>query len=561
MGSSKAPTPLVDNPDMVSSDAKPAQHSDDMLLSIGQQFDDMPMDFDFGQTAQEFGALQDYSTIEGGSTGYDYSSSDFIINNNTIGNDTAHGNHFEGNFEEAVNAKTPGYHNIDAETAENLSSVVHNPSPALSAHDHQSYDAHTPFQPAFETYDAKTPYVAPTPYTSPYHTSPGYAGGEIPDLDLEDNGAQPSEDFDPGPSPMEETFPTSRPSTPPPTSGPTKKTPTRKAKSKAKAAIAGKEDEDTGEGRSVISTRAKGKGKAKQPVILDDEEELDDNDAETPPTNSSNKGKGLKRAAAPKTHKILTSTPSRKSKAVTAARKSTKKTPSVDLSSMGHQRIRKAPKDGIAQVKPIPHSFEECDEADQTLITMRDAGHTWNECKARYAELEGVTHGNSTIPNRYERLKTAFINMREEDNLRLFNIKKKLEDDFNSKKWALIAAEIIKDGGAKYDPDDLRRRFKQLMEKSGFPVEECLAKEDIDFKINGDEEGEEGEFEFPTPVRRQPEITWTGDEDEEEDALGGGEQEDYVVSPYSQRHRGDSRDSTHMDLDDEEDEAGDDLAY
>lgn len=151
--------------------------------------------------------------------------------------------------------------------------------------------------------------------------------------------------------------------------------------------------------------------------------------------------------------------------------------------------------------------------------------------------------------------------MREEDNLRLFNIKKKLEDDFNSKKWALIAAEIIKDGGAKYDPDDLRRRFKQLMEKSGFPVEECLAKEDIDFKINGDEEGEEGEFEFPTPVRRQPEITWTGDEDEEEDALGGGEQEDYVVSPYSQRHRGDSRDSTHMDLDDEEDEAGDDLAY
>ncbi|KAH0083731.1 hypothetical protein KCU60_g15534, partial [Aureobasidium melanogenum] len=229
--------------------------------------------------------------------------------------------------------------------------------------------------------------------------------------------------------------------------------------------------------------------------------------------------------------------------------------------TMGHQRVRKAPKDGIAQVKPIPHSFDECDIADQTLITMRDAGHTWSECKARYAELDGVTHGNSTIPNRYERLKTAFINMREEDNLRLFNIKKKLEDDFNSKKWALIAAEIIKDGGAEYDPDDLRRRFKQLMEKSGFPVEEGLAKEDVDFKINVDDEGEEGEHEFPEPMRKQPEITWTGDEDEEDDALGGGEQEDCEDTSYTQHHRRNSRESAHMDVDDDEDEGGDDLAY
>ncbi|KAH0371335.1 hypothetical protein KCU65_g2043, partial [Aureobasidium melanogenum] len=561
MGSSKAPTPLVDNPDMASNDAKPAQQSDDMLLSsIGQQFDPMPMDFDFDPTAQEFGALHDYSTLEGESTGYEYSSSDFI-NNNMIGNEMAHSNHFDGNFEEAVNAKTPGYFNTDTETAEHLSSVVNNPSPAPSAHNYQSYGVQTPFQPHLETWDAKTPYVAPTPYTSARHPSPGYAGGEIPDLNPDDNGAEPSEDFDLGPSPMEETFPTSRPSTPEPSSGPTKKTPTRKAKSKAKAAIAGKEDEDTDEGRSLLSTRAKGKGKAKQPVILDDEEELDGNDGETPTTSSSNKGKGRKRAAAPKTPKTPTSTPSRKPKAGTTARKSTKKTPAADMSTMGHQRIRKAPKDGIAQVKPIPHSFEECDEADQTLITMRDAGHTWNECKARYAEIEGVTHGNSTIPNRYERLKTAFINMREEDNLRLFNIKKKLEDDFNSKKWALIATEIIKDGGAQYDPDDLRRRFKQLMEKSGFPVEEGLAKEDVDFKINIDDEGDEGEHESPQPMRKQPEITWAGDEDEEEDALGGGEQEDYEDVSYPQYHLRDSRESTHMDVDDDEDEGGDDLAY
>lgn len=151
--------------------------------------------------------------------------------------------------------------------------------------------------------------------------------------------------------------------------------------------------------------------------------------------------------------------------------------------------------------------------------------------------------------------------MREEDNLRLFNIKKTLEDDFNSKKWALIAAEIIKDGGAEYDPDDLRRRFKQLMEKSGFPVEEGLAKEDVDFKINLDDEREEGEHESSGPHRRQPEITWTGDEHEEDDVLAGGEQEDYEDTSYAQHNRRDSRDSTRMDVDDDEDEGGDDLAY
>ncbi|KAI4732232.1 hypothetical protein E4T50_17182 [Aureobasidium sp. EXF-12298] len=564
MGSSRTAAPLTDNSDMASdaNAAWPAQNSEDMMRSNGQQFDAMPMDFEFGPTVQEFGALPDYSALEGGLTGYDYSSSSNFINNMN-GDDMIHGNHFNGNFEEVVSAKTPGYHNIDAETAEHLSSVVHNSTPAHSVHNYHSYGAQTPFQPSIETYDAKTPYVAPTPYTSPNHSSSGYAGGEIPDLDLDDNGALPSEDFGPGPSPMEETFPTSRPSTPPtPKSGPTKKTSTpRKAKSKAKAAIASKQDEDTDEGRSLLSTRGKGKGKAKQPVILDDEEELDDNEGETL-TTGSNKGKGRKRAAAPKTPKTPTSTPSKKSKTGTAAKKSTKKTTADDLSTMGHQRVRKAPKDGIAQVKPIPHSFDECDIADQTLITMRDAGHTWNECKARYAELEGVTHGNSTIPNRYERLKTAFINMREEDNLRLFNIKKKLEDDFNSKKWALIAAEIIKDGGAEYDPDDLRRRFKQLMEKSGFPVEEGLAKEDVDFKINVDDEGEEDQQESPEPMRKQPEITWMGDEDEEDDALGGGEQEDYEDTSYTQhRHRRNSRESAHMDVDDDEDEVGDDLAY
>jgi hypothetical protein len=82
--------------------------------------------------------------------------------------------------------------------------------------------------------------------------------------------------------------------------------------------------------------------------------------------------------------------------------------------------------------------------------------------------------------------------MRDEDNLRLFNIKKELEDDFNSRKWGMIADGIVKDGGDCYDAQDLRRRFKQLMDKTGFPVDNGLALKDPDFKIDGvDEEDED----------------------------------------------------------------------
>ncbi|KAK6004513.1 hypothetical protein QM012_008375 [Aureobasidium pullulans] len=563
MDSSRPAVPLVDDSDMAS-DANAgwsAHHSSSREMHNNDpQFDAAVMDFEFGPA--DFGALPDYSTRKGGPSGHGYNSSSSIISNNMNGNGSAHSNYFNGDFEETVNAKTPGYHIMNGDTADYPSPVVQSSSLNYDNLIYQPYGAQTPFQASTNTYDAKTPYVTSTPYTSRHNSSPGYTGGDIPDLDLDDNSVQPSDAFDPGPSPMEETFPTSRPSTPRPKSGSARKTPTpRKAKTKAKAALTGsKQDEDTDEGRSLLSVRGKGKGKAKA-VTLEDEEELDDNDGETPNTGSSNKGKGRKRAVAPRTPRTPTSTPSKKSKSSTAAKKSTKKTIDNDLSTMGHQRVRKAPKDGIAQVKPIPHSFDECDIADQTLITMREAGHTWAECKARYAELDGVVHGNSTIPNRYERLKTAFINMHEEDNLRLFNIKKTLEDEFNSKKWALIAAEIIKDGGAEYEPDDLRRRFKQLMEKSGFPVEEGLAKEDVDFKINVDGEGDEGEHESPESMRKQPQIIWTGDEDEEDDAVAGGEQEYYESASYTQHNRRDSRESTHMDVDDDEDEGGDDLAY
>jgi hypothetical protein len=82
--------------------------------------------------------------------------------------------------------------------------------------------------------------------------------------------------------------------------------------------------------------------------------------------------------------------------------------------------------------------------------------------------------------------------MRDEDNLRLFDVKKQLEDDFNSRKWALIADGIVKNGGGRYDAEDLRRRFKQLMGKAGFDVDKGFALKDPDFKVDGADDDAQG---------------------------------------------------------------------
>jgi hypothetical protein len=66
-------------------------------------------------------------------------------------------------------------------------------------------------------------------------------------------------------------------------------------------------------------------------------------------------------------------------------------------------RMRRAPKNGIIDSRPIPRSYEECDEADKALIDMRDKGKkTWVEVRVAWEEFTGQKTGASTLPNRYK---------------------------------------------------------------------------------------------------------------------------------------------------------------
>lgn len=339
MSSSKSAAPMVDDSEMANgaNTDQPVQPSPNMPSNNDPQLGLVPSNFNFNAMSgdQEHGPLPDYSMFDGGST-YDYTST-----NNMIGDDMAQSNHFSGDYQETVDAKTPGYPGYN-----------YHSSPAQVGHEFQpSYGAQTPFDPSLSTYEAKTPYVAS--YSSPRQSLTANSN-HISDLNLDVGGnnpqpsgglffgAQPLVDFSSGPqepdffplvSPMDTTFPSSAPPTPATQPVSTKKVPTpRKAKTKAMAAIVGEEDSED-EGRPLLTSRAKGKAKAKTTTAEDEHGEHDAN-VETPATGSANKGKGRKGAAADKTS---TNTPTKKPKKKTPR----KKVATDTLNSMGHQRLRK----------------------------------------------------------------------------------------------------------------------------------------------------------------------------------------------------------------------------
>lgn len=76
---------------------------------------------------------------------------------------------------------------------------------------------------------------------------------------------------------------------------------------------------------------------------------------------------------------------------------------------------------------------------------------SWNKVKQRYSEITGEDYGKSTLPNRYERLKTNFITIRDEDNVILMEAKKEIEDEFDNTKWDLISQRLVEKSGGGYD--------------------------------------------------------------------------------------------------------------
>jgi len=109
-----------------------------------------------------------------------------------------------------------------------------------------------------------------------------------------------------------------------------------------------------------------------------------------------------------------------------------------------------APVTKLANARVIGRSYDECSEEDKILLDLRDAGKGWTEIRAEWEKLTGDKTGHSTLPNRYARLKSNFVVIREEDNQILLEAKIDVEAAFEKEKWGLIAAAMEKKGADSY---------------------------------------------------------------------------------------------------------------
>lgn len=68
-------------------------------------------------------------------------------------------------------------------------------------------------------------------------------------------------------------------------------------------------------------------------------------------------------------------------------------------------------------VKPIiiPTSWEEAGAADRMLVTMRGKGEDWGKIRALWKDITGQHTANSTLPNRYTRVKANLMRLEEGD--------------------------------------------------------------------------------------------------------------------------------------------------
>ncbi|KAF2161097.1 hypothetical protein M409DRAFT_59367 [Zasmidium cellare ATCC 36951] len=115
----------------------------------------------------------------------------------------------------------------------------------------------------------------------------------------------------------------------------------------------------------------------------------------------------------------------------------------------------------------IPTTFDACSEPDKLLLTLRDAGSDWPHIRQRYTALTGEKTAPSTLPNRYNRLKSALTHLRPQDNPLLLLAKRQVETSFEAQKWELVAAVVREKGGDVYAGNVLQRKYKKLMVQQG----------------------------------------------------------------------------------------------
>ncbi|KAL4876643.1 hypothetical protein BJY04DRAFT_222820 [Aspergillus karnatakaensis] len=115
-----------------------------------------------------------------------------------------------------------------------------------------------------------------------------------------------------------------------------------------------------------------------------------------------------------------------------------------------------------ATLPPIPTLLANAGTEDRLILRLRDEGRPWSEINSTFIATTGIKVGQSTLRMRYTAMKANFAGISGEDETRLLRLKKEIEDKFETEKWHRIVDAIVQDGGEKYPPAALQKKFREL---------------------------------------------------------------------------------------------------
>ncbi|KAI4260693.1 MAG: hypothetical protein L6R42_003934, partial [Xanthoria sp. 1 TBL-2021] len=119
----------------------------------------------------------------------------------------------------------------------------------------------------------------------------------------------------------------------------------------------------------------------------------------------------------------------------------------------------------VNQTYVKPKRAPAASKADETLVSMKESGYSWNEIREKWTELTGQVTASSTLPNRYKRLQVIMMELRDTEKDILVAAKEAVEANWKTMMWSTISIKMEAMGARKFPPEFLCKEFKRIEKK------------------------------------------------------------------------------------------------
>lgn len=123
---------------------------------------------------------------------------------------------------------------------------------------------------------------------------------------------------------------------------------------------------------------------------------------------------------------------------------------------------KRAPAGKVAEKVVLPTKWSKASQADETLVSMKESGYSWNEIREKWTELTGQVTASSTLPNRYKRLQVIMMELRNTEKDILVAAKEAVEANWKTMMWSAISTKMEAMGAWKFPPEFLCKEFKRI---------------------------------------------------------------------------------------------------